>query len=61
MTRETAETSLYQRIPQMLGRTATRVLLSGMKTEESSKADASHRSAFHFHSLMTEKEGFTNL
>lgn len=58
---ETAELSLYQRIPQLLGRPATGVLLSGMKTEESSKADPSHRSAFRFHSPMTEKEGFTSI
>lgn len=57
---ETAEPSLYQRIPQLVERTSTRVSLSGMKTEEASKADPSYRSAFHFHSLMTEKEGFTN-
>jgi len=61
MARETPEPSLYQRIPQLLGRAATKILLSGKRTEEISKADPSHGSAFQFRSLMMEKEGFTNI
>lgn len=58
---ERDEPPLYQRIPWLLGRTITRVLLSRIKTKESSKDDQSHRSAFHFHFLMTQKESFTNI